>query len=190
MQMCLFNDIILLFDIPIPNLIWNQNNIYLGRWIICEFFKHLNLLKHFIVLFMYSHQFICIPQLHQMMFFRRQSSFLFRIPFPPFGHSTIFPLPFGHPPAVNFLSTFPFTNQSHFLHSSNNNLSISPHNHQKTSIPHKMFRLSDEVQNALHSGGPIVALESALITHGLQNPHNFRWLKFMEIKIKSRNENG
>lgn len=114
-----------------------------------------------------------------MMFSRRQSSFLFRIPFPPFGHSTTFPFPFGHhPPFANLIPTFPFTNQSHFLHSSNNNLSISPHNQ---STPHKMFHLSEEVQNALHSGGPIVALESALITHGLQNPLNSRWSTFLII---------
>jgi len=39
-------------------------------------------------------------------------------------------------------------------------------------IPDSVFRISDEVSSALDAGKPVVALESAIITHGLPYPVN------------------
>jgi len=39
-------------------------------------------------------------------------------------------------------------------------------------IPDSVFRISDEVSSALHDEKPVVALESAIITHGLPYPVN------------------
>ena len=38
--------------------------------------------------------------------------------------------------------------------------------------PHPMLRLSDEVRDALATGGPVVALESTIISHGMPYPDN------------------
>ncbi|MBC7309251.1 MAG: pseudouridine-5'-phosphate glycosidase, partial [Tetrasphaera sp.] len=37
---------------------------------------------------------------------------------------------------------------------------------------HPMLRLSDEVRDALATGGPVVALESTIISHGMPYPDN------------------
>jgi len=39
-------------------------------------------------------------------------------------------------------------------------------------IPDTVFRISNEVASALHDGKPVVALESAIVTHGLPYPVN------------------
>jgi len=38
-----------------------------------------------------------------------------------------------------------------------------------------VIRVSDEVSSALHDGRPVVALESAIITHGLPYPANLEY---------------
>jgi len=38
-----------------------------------------------------------------------------------------------------------------------------------------VIRVSDEVSSALHDGRPVVALESAIITHGLPYPVNLEY---------------
>lgn len=35
-----------------------------------------------------------------------------------------------------------------------------------------VIEISDEVQNALHHGKPVVALESTIVTHGMPHPNN------------------
>ena len=42
-------------------------------------------------------------------------------------------------------------------------------------IPDSVIRVSDEVSSALHDGRPVVALESAIITHGLPYPVNLEY---------------
>ena len=39
-------------------------------------------------------------------------------------------------------------------------------------FPDSIFRLSDEVSSAVRDGKPVVALESAIITHGMPYPTN------------------
>lgn len=48
------------------------------------------------------------------------------------------------------------------------------------------FRVLDEVQRALTSDSPVVALESTVITHGLPAPHNLRLARDMEAGVRSR----
>lgn len=48
------------------------------------------------------------------------------------------------------------------------------------------FRVLDEIQHALTSDSPIVALESTVITHGLPSPHNLRLARDMEAGVRSR----
>ena len=48
------------------------------------------------------------------------------------------------------------------------------------------FRVLDEVQHALTSDSPVVALESTVITHGLPAPHNLRLARDMEAGVRSR----
>jgi len=42
-------------------------------------------------------------------------------------------------------------------------------------IPDSVFHVSDEVSSAVHDGKPVVALESAIITHGLPYPANIEY---------------
>ncbi|HMN12028.1 MAG TPA: pseudouridine-5'-phosphate glycosidase, partial [Bellilinea sp.] len=49
------------------------------------------------------------------------------------------------------------------------------------------FKISKEVQDALDNNGPVVALESTVITHGLPHPHNLELARSMERIIR---ENG
>ena len=42
-------------------------------------------------------------------------------------------------------------------------------------IPDSVFHISDEVSSAVHYGKPVVALESAIITHGLPYPVNIEY---------------
>jgi len=44
------------------------------------------------------------------------------------------------------------------------------------SIPDSIFRISDEVSCTLHDGNPVVALESAIITHGMPYPVNLEYV--------------
>lgn len=48
------------------------------------------------------------------------------------------------------------------------------------------FRVLDEVQRALTSDSPVVALESTVITHGLPAPHNLRLARDMEAGVRHR----
>lgn len=47
-------------------------------------------------------------------------------------------------------------------------------------------RLGSEVAAALEGGNPVVALESAVITHGLPEPHNLRAAECMVAAIRAR----
>lgn len=49
------------------------------------------------------------------------------------------------------------------------------------------FDLGDEVSSALASGGPVVALESTVISHGLPNPRNLETARSMILAVR---ENG
>ncbi|KAK6959861.1 pseudouridine-metabolizing bifunctional protein C1861.05 [Biomphalaria glabrata] len=46
------------------------------------------------------------------------------------------------------------------------------------------LKISDEVMEALHTGRPLVALESTIITHGMPNPHNLSTALSVEKKIR------
>lgn len=48
-----------------------------------------------------------------------------------------------------------------------------------------MVRVSDEVQDALSQGGPIVALESTIIAHGLPRPDNLAAARQFEDQIRA-----
>ena len=50
--------------------------------------------------------------------------------------------------------------------------------------PHGMLRLSDEVRDALGSGGPVVALESTIISHGMPYPANVAMAREVEAIIR------
>jgi pseudouridylate synthase len=49
----------------------------------------------------------------------------------------------------------------------------------------KYIRMSDDVAGALAAGGPVVALESTLITHGLPAPVNLETAVAMEQEVRS-----
>jgi len=42
-------------------------------------------------------------------------------------------------------------------------------------FPYSILRISDEVSSAVRDGKPVVALESAIITHGMPYPINLEW---------------
>lgn len=46
-------------------------------------------------------------------------------------------------------------------------------------------RLAPAVQAALHTGGPVVALESTVITHGLPYPDNLETARLMEAAVRA-----
>jgi pseudouridylate synthase len=50
-----------------------------------------------------------------------------------------------------------------------------------------LYQLSHEVAGALRSGAPLVALESAVITHGLPHPENIQLARQMESEIRAEN---
>ncbi len=50
--------------------------------------------------------------------------------------------------------------------------------------PHPMLRFSDEVGEALASGGPVVALESTIISHGMPYPDNVAMAREVEEIIR------
>lgn len=60
---------------------------------------------------------------------------------------------------------------------------ITSHN-LEARLPDK-FRLAPEVANARRRGAPIVALESAVITHGLPFPYNLQIVEEMEAEVRS-----
>lgn len=46
------------------------------------------------------------------------------------------------------------------------------------------FRFSPEVKQALHNGGPVVALESTIISHGMPYPENVQTAKRVETAVR------
>lgn len=50
--------------------------------------------------------------------------------------------------------------------------------------PHPQLHLSPEIAEALHTGKPVVALESTLITHGLAYPENAETALAMEAAVR------
>lgn len=50
--------------------------------------------------------------------------------------------------------------------------------------PHPMLQLSDEVREALATGGPVVALESTIISHGMPYPDNVAMAREVEQIIR------
>jgi pseudouridylate synthase len=49
----------------------------------------------------------------------------------------------------------------------------------------KMYAISETIQHAQCLGSPIVALESAVITHGLPTPHNLELAQDMEAEVRA-----
>uniref|UniRef100_A0A8W8MZI3 Pseudouridine-5'-phosphate glycosidase n=1 Tax=Magallana gigas TaxID=29159 RepID=A0A8W8MZI3_MAGGI len=47
-----------------------------------------------------------------------------------------------------------------------------------------VIEISDEVQNALHHGKPVVALESTIVTHGMPHPNNLETALSVEKIIR------
>ena len=54
-----------------------------------------------------------------------------------------------------------------------------------TNAIHPMLRLTDEVAEALAAGGPVVALESTIISHGLPRPDNLRIAREIEDAVRA-----
>jgi len=55
----------------------------------------------------------------------------------------------------------------------------------KTDFSHDLLRFSDEVKEALHSGKPVVALESTVIAHGLPYPENVATARKIEAAVRA-----
>ncbi len=56
---------------------------------------------------------------------------------------------------------------------------------QRISALRTYVEIAPEVEDALHQGRPVVALESAVITHGLPVPHNVRIALEMEEEVRA-----
>jgi pseudouridylate synthase len=54
-----------------------------------------------------------------------------------------------------------------------------------TGILPPQVRVGDEVAAALHEGRPVVALESAVVTHGLPEPHNLEAARLMAGAVRA-----
>jgi len=50
----------------------------------------------------------------------------------------------------------------------------------------KSFILLPEVANALRTSQPVVALESAVITHGLPRPQNLELARQLEVEVRAQ----
>eukprot|EP00117_Sycon_ciliatum_P040664 scpid36370/ scgid29843/ Pseudouridine-5&apos len=48
-----------------------------------------------------------------------------------------------------------------------------------------VFRVSEEVQDALATGKPVVALETAIVTHGMPEPHNIDVAHMVEGRVRA-----
>lgn len=57
----------------------------------------------------------------------------------------------------------------------------------KPLVFNKLFSYTSEITHARQAGKPIVALESAVITHGLPQPHNLSLARNLETIIRSEN---
>ncbi|AYH46299.1 pseudouridine-5-phosphate glycosidase [Dickeya fangzhongdai] len=55
----------------------------------------------------------------------------------------------------------------------------------KTDFSHELLRFSDEVKEALHTGKPVVALESTVIAHGLPYPENVATARKIEAAVRA-----
>ncbi|QWT42879.1 pseudouridine-5'-phosphate glycosidase [Dickeya dadantii] len=55
----------------------------------------------------------------------------------------------------------------------------------KTDFSHDLLRFSDEVKEALHTGKPVVALESTVIAHGLPYPENVATARKIEAAVRA-----
>jgi pseudouridine-5'-phosphate glycosidase len=53
-------------------------------------------------------------------------------------------------------------------------------------MKHPNFEIAQEVTRAINFGGPIVALESTVITHGLPHPQNLGLARDMEKQVRER----
>ena len=62
-----------------------------------------------------------------------------------------------------------------------NNLVIGKH------INKRCLTISNEIQNALANGDPVVALESTIVTHGMPYPENFQMATEVENIIRKNN---
>src|SRR6478752_6712297 len=47
-----------------------------------------------------------------------------------------------------------------------------------------MFRIAEEVKDALHEDAPVVALETTLVTHGLPSPRGIETAKSAEAAVR------
>ncbi|SLM65092.1 MULTISPECIES: pseudouridine-5'-phosphate glycosidase [Dickeya] len=55
----------------------------------------------------------------------------------------------------------------------------------KKDLSHRLLRFSDEVKEALHTGQPVVALESTVIAHGLPYPENVATAHRIEAAVRA-----
>ncbi|MCI4237323.1 pseudouridine-5'-phosphate glycosidase [Dickeya dianthicola] len=55
----------------------------------------------------------------------------------------------------------------------------------KTDFSHELLRFSGEVKEALHTGKPVVALESTVIAHGLSYPENVATARKIEAAVRA-----
>ncbi|UGA51176.1 MULTISPECIES: pseudouridine-5'-phosphate glycosidase [Dickeya] len=55
----------------------------------------------------------------------------------------------------------------------------------KTDFSHELLLFSDEVKEALHTGKPVVALESTVIAHGLPYPENVATARKIEAAVRA-----
>ncbi|MCE5193596.1 pseudouridine-5'-phosphate glycosidase, partial [bacterium] len=55
---------------------------------------------------------------------------------------------------------------------------------ERTETSAQAFVVAEEVQNALHKGTPVVALESAIITHGMPYPTNLELARELEDIVR------
>lgn len=51
-------------------------------------------------------------------------------------------------------------------------------------LPSKIFQISDEVREAVHSGKPVVALETTIYTHGFPYPDNVALASHLESVVR------
>lgn len=64
---------------------------------------------------------------------------------------------------------------------------IPPHQEEKSSdMTATVIQVSDEVQDAVRDGRPVVALESTIFTHGLPRPRNLEVALDAEASLRAQ----
>ncbi|XP_076083091.1 uncharacterized protein LOC143054088 isoform X1 [Mytilus galloprovincialis] len=65
-------------------------------------------------------------------------------------------------------------------------LKQSPWKQKTCYFSNSVIQVQDEVKEALHSGKPVVALESTIITHGMPYPHNLSTAQSVESLVRNQ----